>query len=284
MPTLMKDWQLADAFIGGKPSPATGTEKPRPWVENATSLPLFHPTPDDQLLAFHVTLFRTTNEDDMHSFVFFILRTELLRLQTLYKQHFGIPQGSEAPFLPYSVWGSNRTHWLSDHYVDWQNSVYGYRTVELVNESSMLFWEPRKIRVRDFNPSLLFFHSPPPVSVEEEGDGNERNPEKRGPFILCPAESELPVTRPFAECLGKGLPHKEVVSEKEFQATEVMMDEGRILLFSRVSCSEYLVLVEVDRLLLASATAEIYYGSKFLSCRRPRASVNPLAISTTYLV
>jgi len=236
MPSLMMDWQLADAFIGGKPAPATGAlnEYPRPWAENGISLPMFHPTRDDQLLAFHVTLFRTTNEDDMHSFVFFIFRTELLRLQTLYEQHFGNPEGPEAPFLPYSVWGSTRTQWFSDNYVDWQNSVYGYRTVELVNESKIFFsTEPRRLRVRDFNPGISFFNAPSSVLIEEGEIGEDgHETEKRGTFVLCPVESK---TKPFAECLGKGLPHWEVTSEEAFDATEVMMDEGRILLFRRVS-------------------------------------------------
>ncbi|KAL4079588.1 hypothetical protein J3A83DRAFT_1128178 [Scleroderma citrinum] len=241
MPNLMKDWQPADAFIGGRPTLPIGmtAEYPRPWAENELSLPMFHPTLDDQLLAFHVTLFRTTNENDMHSFVFFMFRTELLRLQTLYEQHFGSQQDPEGPFLPYSIWGKHRTQWFPDSYVDWQNSVYGYRTVELVTESKMFPTEPRRLLVRDFNPSLLFFKPPLKVVAEEMGGEEEYRSEERGISISAVGSPgsglsiHSGVTRPFAEPLGKGLPHREVISKESFNAAEVMMDEGRILLFSR---------------------------------------------------
>lgn len=47
------------------------------------------------------------------------------------------------------------------------------------------------------------------------------------------AEAEGSSAWPFAEPLGNGLPHGEIVAEETLNATEVMIDEGQILLFSR---------------------------------------------------
>ncbi|KAI6168352.1 hypothetical protein EDD17DRAFT_616705 [Pisolithus thermaeus] len=252
MPTLMQDWHFADASLGGNPAPAIGimTSLPRHWAENGDSS-MFHPTADDQLLAFHVTIYRMTNENDMHSFVFFVFRSELLRLQSLYEKEYGKQEGLQRPSLPYSIWGRSRAHWFPDHCMDWQNSVYGYRTVELLNESQILFsTEPRRLRVRDFNPSLPY-SIPRACNGTAEESRHLRQPEHRrcqlepgkGYSVYCigiSAEAERSCIRPFAEPLGNGLPHREIVTEETFNATEVMMDEGRILLFSRDNSKEVL--------------------------------------------
>lgn len=250
MPALMRDWHFADAFLGGNPAPAIGamTNFSRPWVENGES-PMFHPTADDQLLAFHVTVYRMTNEDDMHSYVFFVFRSELLGLQSLYEKEFRKQEGSQRSCLPYSIWGRSRAHWSPGNYVDWQNSVYGYRTVELLNDSQILFsTEPRRLRVRDFNPNLRYSFP----RVGESGHlcplerrhgsqferGNGYSVYRIG--ISAEAIGSPACIKPFAEPWGNGLPHREVVTEETFNATEVMMDEGRILLFSRDTSKDLL--------------------------------------------
>ncbi|KAG6335702.1 hypothetical protein ID866_3382 [Astraeus odoratus] len=252
MPSLMEDWQLADTFLGGNPAPVPGTstQSPRPWAESEHPSPMFHPTTDDQLLAFHVTAYRMSNAADMHSFAFFMFRSELLGLQTLYERF--LLEDPEKTSLDYAIWGKTRTHWFRDNYVDWQNSVYGYRTVELVNESPIIFsTEPRRLRVRDFNPNLLFFKTPH-LDKEDKSEHEHRlersliahdEPERGAlmfPIPHLPAKVRakiIGVFRPFAELLGMVLPYREVISTEAFDATEVMMDESRILLFNRVSAT-----------------------------------------------
>lgn len=52
--------------------------------------------------------------------------------------------------------------------------------------------------------------------------------------ISAEAEGSHPrFIRPFAEPLANSLPHREVVTEETRNATEVMVDDGRILMFSR---------------------------------------------------
>lgn len=71
--------------------------------------------------------------------------------------------------------------------------------------------------------------------------------------ISAEAEGSSACIKPFAEPLGNGLPHGEIVAEETLNATEVMMDEGRILLFSRDNSKEVLDL-EVLVMLMARST------------------------------
>ncbi|KAF8842940.1 hypothetical protein BDN67DRAFT_1001325 [Paxillus ammoniavirescens] len=354
MPRLMRDWQFAHAFLGGNPAPrmvgmsAVGF----PWTAGAASdggpedshsqpiptstVPTFHPNSDDQLLAFHVTVFRSTNEADTHSFVCFVLRSTILRMEGVYQEQFGGPlaalwsgliaghdvaanhihsvlNGSaqihapstststlelasrnsstpsspnssstssttsdvfsnfttdteppSPPTLPWALWGPY-THWFPDGlHVDWQNSVYGFRTVESLNEDNILGGyfskRPRRLRVRDFNPNLAFhYHQEnlsgwcgrfvPGRSVKGKGAGRGERVEgaDTGGCASTSKEEESWgwTIRPFVEPLGKGLSYREVVSRETFDVTEAMMDESRILLLRRRAENGELEKVEV---------------------------------------
>ncbi|KIJ61610.1 hypothetical protein HYDPIDRAFT_189506 [Hydnomerulius pinastri MD-312] len=344
MPKLMRDWQFADAFLGGNPSPATVgmSATGYPWltphaVPDATSsngssgdgrtqfapppVPTFHPNRDDQLIAIHVTVLRSTNETDTHSFVYFVMRSTILRMEGVYQDWFGgppsvslyglgegskstpnhahehshnsapvetldasLPSGSSSMVeititsglsslpsspisslpdasdsttdpdpppslcLPWTLWGPC-THWFPDAlHVDWQNSVFGFRTIESINEDQdtplggYFSRKPRKLRVRDFNPNLAFHYHGEDlegwtgrlVKAGEGESGSARGGKGWGVEI-----------KPFVDPLGKGLSYREVESEERFDVTEAMMDESRILLLRRRSENGELEKVDV---------------------------------------
>ncbi|KAF9233426.1 hypothetical protein BU15DRAFT_53930 [Melanogaster broomeanus] len=234
MPSLMRDWQFAHAFLGGNPVPET-------IGMSAVGFP-FHPNSDDQLLAFHVTVFRSTNESDTHSFVYFIMRSTILRMEGVYQERSDSTTDTEPPeppTLPWALWGPD-THWFPDSLnVDWQNSVYGFRTVESLNEDNVLGGyfsrRPRKLRVRDFNPNLAFHYHKEDLSGWNGRFVPGQRMGRKGTGII----------RPFVEPLGKGLSYREVVSRESFDVTEAMMDESRILLLRRRAENGELEKVEV---------------------------------------
>ncbi|KAH7886882.1 hypothetical protein F5I97DRAFT_1807942 [Phlebopus sp. FC_14] len=267
MPKLMHDWQLAEAFLGSSPTPGIVGVAP-PFMNPRTassnhddqtsarmSMPVFYPDADDQLLAFHVTVVRQTNEADTHPFVYFVRRSSLLRLEDTYVVHLAFSDvgasdtasssDRSSEHLPWGLWGPSSTQWFPDtNQTDWQHSVYGFRTVESLNEDITREYfsrEPRKLRVRDFNPNMtwnyhgedregwtgkLVLPQPPPLP-----------PESGSSDALGAEAEENEVQRPFKERLGKALPYREMVSEETFDVTDTMMDESRILLLRRVSVS-----------------------------------------------
>ncbi|KAF9225895.1 hypothetical protein BS17DRAFT_699998 [Gyrodon lividus] len=248
MPKLMRDWQFAHAFLGGNPAP--GTVGIQPTSTSVTTLmPTFHPNSDDQLLAFHVTVFRSTNEADTHSFVYFVLRSTILCME-------GFTTDTELlspPTLPWALWGPY-THWFPDGlHVDWQNSVYGFRTVESLNEDKNILGgyfsrRPRKLRVRDFNPNLAFHYHKEGLSGWDGSfvPGRTMRGKETGRRERVEGEESWgEMIRPFVEPLGKGLSYREIVSQETFDVTEAMMDESRILLLRRRAENGELEKVEV---------------------------------------
>lgn len=74
---------------------------------------------------------------------------------------------------------------------------------------------PRYLRVRDFNPYALAY-------AEEDRDG------WRGRIVREP--STILAEDAFDQDVVSHLPYCEIVSEEAFNVTDVMMDDGRILL------------------------------------------------------
>ncbi|KAH7928596.1 hypothetical protein BV22DRAFT_1110357 [Leucogyrophana mollusca] len=218
LPGLMKDWVYSYAFMSGNPTPGSTF----PFFDGAPYRPpqIFHPRMEDQLLVFFVAVSRESNEADTHSFVFFIHRSTLFNLQKIVHQHNPDLDVTKAP-VPWPAWGPNYTRWFTQRETtDWQHSIYGHRTIETINDDpSYLSQEPRKLRIRDFNPHLARGHR------SESGEGDW------GRTIVSAPTTTL--RRPFVEPLGSGLPYRETISKEKFDVTEAMMDGCRILLLRR---------------------------------------------------
>ncbi|EIW78320.1 hypothetical protein CONPUDRAFT_75036 [Coniophora puteana RWD-64-598 SS2] len=241
LPELMQDWSYSYAFMSGNPTPgapphASHSSTSTTWSETNPfpSHDLVQPTSSDQLLVFFVTVMRESNITDSHSYVFFVKRSALVALDNTddrrppsLPSHICTRSASCAAsgsacqkLVPWKHWGPSSTRWFSERESsDWQHAVYGFRTIETINEDVLFSRHPRRLRIRDFNPHFE--------------RGNDREVEDECRFVMAKDAGREKVTRPFREPLGAGLPYKETVSEEKFEATEVMMDQNRILLLRR---------------------------------------------------
>ncbi|KAI6029734.1 hypothetical protein BKA83DRAFT_4123175 [Pisolithus microcarpus] len=140
------------------------------------------------------SMFHLTADDQLLAF------TEFLRLQSLLREESGKQEGSQRPCLPYSIWGRSQVHWFPDHYVDWQNLQSSGREQNICAH----------LNADDANSSVE-------RDIRSIASG----------FRLKPKDHPRGRWRSHWE-----MACREIVAEETLNATEVMIDEGRILLFS----------------------------------------------------
>jgi len=126
--------------------------------------------------------------------------------------------------VPWEIWGPHSTRWFSENIsTDWQHALYGYRTVEIMDPPDAVITHVihSRLRVRDFNPYAL-------ARMKQSGDDCQG---WCGRVVREP--STIPAHDAFAYDVVSHLPYCEIVSEETFDVTDVMMDDGRILLLKR---------------------------------------------------
>ncbi|KAG2039094.1 hypothetical protein BDR03DRAFT_860704 [Suillus americanus] len=225
LPSLMNHVSYTEAFTSENIISASMPPYPRKSYQPSCS---FHPSTNDQLIAIHVSVTGTmdTNTIDFHRYSFFILCSAILELENLYARTYGQPT-LNGPKLLWSTWGPQHTTWFRvQRNEDWQSSLYGFRVVEPISDPSEVSREPRRLRIRDFNPHIARnYHA------QDTSDWRGR---------LVEGELTSTISCPFTEPLGSALPYREIVSEELFDVDDTLMDESRILLL-KVSCNLYLI-------------------------------------------
>jgi hypothetical protein len=147
----------------------------------------------------------------LHAFTFYA------NIGTFLKSTFPYP--SQTP-VPWKTWGPQNTRWFQEIYgVAWANASYGYRAVDAVPSDESDFDEAseRKLRVRDFNPSVVRRCA---YGQVEKG-------------WMCRAVTTPSTTftnGAYEEDVISSLAYTEVISEETFYTGNVMMDDSRLLL------------------------------------------------------
>ncbi|KAG2137484.1 hypothetical protein DEU56DRAFT_803852 [Suillus clintonianus] len=215
LPSLTNHFSYTEAFTGEYIFPSSLLPYSRESYQPSCS---FHPSTDDQLIAIHVSAFpMDTSTIDLRRYSFFILRSAILELESLFACTYGQPT-LNGPTLLWSTWGPRHTTWFRrQSNEDWESSLYGFRVIEPIrNSPSDLSREPRRLRIRDFNPHIA---------------GNYHAQDKsdwRGQLVQ--GELTSTISYPFGEPLGSALSYREIVSEELFDLDEALMDESRILM------------------------------------------------------
>lgn len=134
---------------------------------------------------------------------------------------------SDAPPIPWSLWGPENTRWFPDcTHGDWQHSLYGYRTIEIVpltppQGAANAAPDPNRapyLLIRDFNP-----HALARAEAGEHDEDGWQGRVVRNPSIISARDA-------FAEDVVSHLSYLEITSTETFDVTDVMMDGSRILL------------------------------------------------------
>jgi hypothetical protein len=201
LPSLIQGWLYLDVTATINPIPGSAFLDYQ--MSSHQHSCFFHPSLDDQLILFHVVIADPMEERE---FLFHARQGAILRL---------LPkETSSNERIPWSSWGPQNTTWSLG---DCRQSLHGFRTVGFVqvDENSWLY-APARLRIRDFNPH----------NICDYGAGGETG--QHGRFVQ--GGTTTTVVSPFTEPLGSVLPYREVISEELFDATEIIMDESRIVL------------------------------------------------------
>jgi hypothetical protein len=229
--------QLAPGFIywymAMSANPTTGYVPPTDILSSAK--PLCYPCPDERIHAFCIYLLNSNQLDGLaHPYVFFVnIHTFLHPSQPI----LDFMAKSNEP-IPWGAWGPHNTRWFSENIsTDWQHALHGYRTVEIVDPPTQdtVVTQP-KLRLRDFNPYAL-------ARMKEVGEDCEG---WRGRVVREP--STISAQDAFTHDVVSYLPYREIVSEDTFNVTDVMMDDGRILLLqvSNISGDVLIDILTID--------------------------------------
>ncbi|EGO03917.1 hypothetical protein SERLA73DRAFT_175605 [Serpula lacrymans var. lacrymans S7.3] len=224
LPELKQEYIYSCTFMSGNPTPGSGV--PCSGGGQLEDGQLFQPDPDKQLLVFFVSIISQSDMEEAQSFIFFVDLVHFFQQNTVTKILLADPELENMP-VPWSVWGLEHTRWFPEsEATDWQHALYGYKAVETINcdPTNQLSQEPRRLRIRDFNPNVL------------KDNQRENNSGWKGHIVTGSLVDGTNL--PFAEPLGAGLPYREIVSEEKFNVTEVMMDDCRILLLKREAGGE----------------------------------------------
>jgi hypothetical protein len=225
-------------YISMSCNPAAGYLPTHPATYGeGTSLaenPMFYPRPDERIHACCLYVFNPTRVGDhVHSFVFFVnIRTFLHPEQYVFP--IGDGQAETATVYPWESWGPHNTRWFPERLsTDWQHALYGYRTVETVPNSAEV--QPRRLRVRDYNPYVVALAS------RDQADDDSYEDEYEGRSRVVTEASTVLARGAFEHDVVSSLPYREVISEETFDVTDVMMDDCRVLLLkvSDVSLRTY---------------------------------------------
>ncbi|KAG1888330.1 hypothetical protein F4604DRAFT_1716930 [Suillus subluteus] len=218
LPSLMDHFSYTEVSVGKNVTSGSMLSHPRRSYQPPCP---FHPSTSDQLIVIHVGVeFR----NELFRYSFFTLRSAILELESLFYRTYGQPT-LNGPKLLWSMWGPRYTTWfratkLRKNDMDWVSSLYGFRAVDpLDNSASGAPLEPRRLRIRNFNPHIArHYHA-------------QDKPDYRGRLVQ--GELTNTISRPFTEPLGSALPYHEIVSEGLFYADTAHMDESRIMLVKR---------------------------------------------------
>ncbi|OJA11368.1 hypothetical protein AZE42_05150 [Rhizopogon vesiculosus] len=207
-PSLMDHWRYNDVPMTKTIDTTPSSVFPR--AQKSTDQPSFYPSPDDKIMVIPLHIF-CLREKDPHSYFFIARRSAILQLESLYVNTYGQPT-SNGPKLLWSTWGPQHTTWFLETSISsiWEKSICGFRTV----------WcsHPNWLCIRDFNPHIAWNY------------GAEDTTGCRGRLVR--GELASTIRPPFTEPLGSALGYRETISE-EFDVTEVVVDESRIVLMTR---------------------------------------------------
>jgi len=202
-------------------NPATGYVPPTNAL--SSTKPLSYPHPDERIHAFCVYLLNSNQLDgSTQPYVFFVNIHTFLHPSQPILEFMATSTKPDDP-IPWEIWGPHNTRWFSGNITDWQHSLHGHRTVEIVDplptpDTASVPFPHRKLRVRDFNPYAL-------SRTNEHGNG-WRGRVVREPSIILAQDA-------FNQDVVSHLPYREIISKETFDVTDVMMDDGRILLLKR---------------------------------------------------
>jgi hypothetical protein len=227
LPSLVNHFSYTDIFAGENMIPGSMFPYSRKSYQPICS---FYPSTNDQLIAIHVTVSATgtmdmNSEPAFHRYSFFILRSAILELKSLFAKTYGQPT-LNGPKLPWSTWGPQHTTCFRLQGDEArQPSLHGFRVIQPINVPEVPR-EHRRLRIRDFNPHIARnYHA------QDKSGWHGR---------LVEGELISTISCPFTEPLGSALPYREVVSEEVFDVDDTLIDGSRILLL-KVSCNLYLI-------------------------------------------
>jgi hypothetical protein len=203
-------------YMAMSANPTTGCIPPTDTM--SSTKPLCQPCPDERIHAFCIYLLNSNQLDGIaQPYVFFVSIHTFLHPPQPVLDFLAASTRPDEP-IPWEVWGPHNTRWFSeDISIDWQHALHGYRTVEIVDPPETDL-SPPKLRLRDFNPYAL-------ARMAELGDVCEG---WHGRVVRQP--SIIPARDAFVQDIVSHLPYCEIISEETFDVTDVMMDDGRILL------------------------------------------------------
>ncbi|KAG1752167.1 hypothetical protein EDB19DRAFT_1672301 [Suillus lakei] len=209
LPSLMGPFSYTMAFAGKNITPSSMLSYPQRSYQPLCSF-TFNPSTNDHVIAIHIQAsFRYT----LYRYTFFTLRSAILELENLFARTYGQP-ALGGPKLLWSTWGPQHTTWFQTRF--FRDSFCGFRIVEPINNPLADPREPRRLRIRDFNP-----HIARDYHAQDKSDCRGR---------LVQGELTNEISRPFTEPLGSALSYREIVSEEFFEADDVLVNESRILL------------------------------------------------------
>lgn len=148
-------------------------------------------------------------------------------------------------YVPWESWGPRSTRFFTESLsADWQHAVYGTRTLDTIDvlpergsgsgqtvitaaavadNGNPMGDEPRYLRLREYNSRNFDAYATPAL-------GREQWRSRR--IVREPTTVTSPV---FLQPITSHLPYAELVSKEIFQASDAMLDNGRVLLL-RVRC------------------------------------------------
>lgn len=126
----------------------------------------------------------------------------------------------QSSLIPWEVWGPQNSRWFPNDWIGHPYAICGLRVVDACNATSRVVSRGKRLRLRDFNPYAVPF----PITADDTSLGNWR----KISFIKEPLR--IPAGTTFAEDVESHLPYREVITEENFDVTDVMMDDERIIL------------------------------------------------------
>jgi hypothetical protein len=200
-------------YIAMSANPTTGHVSSIDVLSSAKTL--YYPHPDERIYAFCITLLNSNQLDGLaYFYVFFVNIHTFLHPSQAILEYMAASVKPDDP-IPWEIWGPHNTRWFSENIsTEWQHSLHGYRTVDIV-DTPMAPGGKQNLRIRDFNPYAL-------ARTIRDGANWRGRVVRESSTIL--AEDA------FDQDVVSHLPYCEIISEDTFDVTDVMMDDGRILL------------------------------------------------------
>jgi hypothetical protein len=221
LPLLQLGSSYSLLFASSHP-PASGTYSPIPSLEKS----LFYPSPEDRICSVCIPL-----RDALGTYGMFTLYIHIRVFLGLDPHVSSFLSECEDDSVPWDVWGPQNSRWCPSDWSGWRYASYGLRVIDSIvdpldTESVEAEIPERRLRLRDFN-SYAFANS-----ILEDSDPLEAWQKGR----VVTESSRIPAGTIFLEDVESHLPYREVITEKRFDITEVMMDENQIVLLKVLLC------------------------------------------------